>query len=240
LLLQNGQITVIAKEGLPTIAWVGALVIAVFFLTRGMSLVPRLILLVLALDLFTLVLFFFRDPERSLAPGDDADSIIVAPADGRVVEVSDVDDIPYIGGRGKQLSIFLSIFDVHVNRVPASGVIERAEYMPGEYLVAWHPKASEKNERAEFVLRHKNGSRMLFRQIAGLVARRVVYNIDRGSQVTAGERFGIMKFGSRMDVVVPEGVSFVVEKGDKVTAGVTVLARLDTPSETVRGSPPNE
>ncbi|HUF08127.1 MAG TPA: phosphatidylserine decarboxylase, partial [Rhodothermales bacterium] len=114
-------------------------------------------------------------------------------------------------------------------------VIEQATYVPGKYLVAWHPKSSEKNERAEFVLRHVDGTRILFRQIAGLIARRIVYNIDAGSRVTAGERFGIMKFGSRMDVVVPDGIEFAVSKGDRVKAGVTVIARLgDTMSESRR------
>lgn len=216
----------IAREGLFIIGWTAAFVVAVIFFTRDLSLIPRIILIVLAVDLLTLVVFFFRDPDRSLPPNEDPDSVIVAPADGLVVAVTDVTDIPYVGGSGRQLSIFLSILDVHVNRIPATGVIERAVYVPGEYLVAWHPKSSERNERAEFVLRHINGTRILFRQIAGLIARRVVYRIDEGSRVTAGERFGIMKFGSRMDVVVPEGVDFAVSKGDRVKGGVTVLARF--------------
>lgn len=217
----------IAREGLFTIAWAVAFVFAVIFLTRDLSLVLRIILIVIAVDILTLIIFFFRDPDRALPPNEDADSVIVAPADGRVVAVSEVADIPHVGGPGRQISIFLSIIDVHVNRIPASGVIERATYVPGEYLVAWHPKSSEKNERAEFVLRHIKGTRIVFRQIAGFIARRVVYRIDEGSRVTAGERFGIMKFGSRMDVVVPEGIEFTVAKGDRVKAGVTVIARLE-------------
>lgn len=218
--------SVIAREGYFTIAWAGLLLLAVIFLTRDLSLVPRIILIVLAVDVFTLTLFFFRDPDRAVPHGEDPDSVIVAPADGTVVSVTDVAEIPYVGGSGRQLSIFLSIFDVHVNRIPASGVIERALYVPGKYLVAWHPKSSELNERAEFVLRHVSGTPILFRQIAGLIARRVVYHIDEGSRVAAGERFGIMKFGSRMDVVVPAGIDFTVSKGDRVRGGVTVVARL--------------
>jgi len=223
----NGNDRVIAKEGYFIIAWTAVFVVVAYFLTREMSLIPRLVIMVLAIDVLALVLFFFRDPDRTLPPGVDPNAVIVAPADGRVVEVKDVSDIPYVGGPGKQLSIFLSILDVHVNRVPGSGVIERATYVPGEYLVAWHPKASEKNERSEFVLRLKNNTRILFRQITGVIARRIVYDIDAGSEVTAGGRFGIMKFGSRMDVVIPDGITFVVGKGDRVKAGVTVLARLD-------------
>jgi len=233
----GGWIRVIAREGLFIIAWAVALVVAVIFFTRDLSVVPRILLIVLAVDVLALVLLFFRDPDRSLAENEDPDCVIVAPADGLVVEVSDVDEIPYVGGPGKQLSIFLSILDVHVNRIPASGVIEQATYVPGEYLVAWHPKSSEKNERAEFVLRHVDGTRILFRQIAGLIARRIVYHIDAGSRVTAGERFGIMKFGSRMDIVVPDGIEFAVSKGDRVKAGVTVLARLGETMDESRRRP---
>lgn len=223
---------VIAKEGLFIVGWTAVLVVAIMFVTRDLSLLPRIIVIVLAIDLLTLVVFFFRDPDRSISSEEDAESVIVAPADGTVVDVIDVADIPHIGGPGRQLSIFLSILDVHVNRIPASGVIERADYVPGQYLVAWHPKSSELNERAEFVLRHVGGTKLLFRQIAGLIARRIVYHVDKGSEVRAGERFGIMKFGSRMDVVVPADIQFEVRKGDKVKAGVTILARLEsTPSE---------
>lgn len=226
----------IAREGYAAIAWTGLLVIAVIFLTRDLPTIPRVICIVLAVDVFTLVLFFFRDPDRLLPATEDPDHVIVAPADGLVVAVSEVDEIPHIGGRGRQVSIFLSILDVHVNRIPASGVIERAMYFPGKYLVAWHPKSSELNERAEFVLRHVSGRRILFRQIAGLIARRVVYHIDEGSRVTAGERFGIMKFGSRMDIVVPEGIEFTVAKGDRVKGGITVVARLETAEEYLPGA----
>jgi phosphatidylserine decarboxylase len=113
-----------------------------------------------------------------------------------------------------------------VNRVPARGVVEHERYRPGDYLVAWHPKASEKNERSELGLRHPSGTKVLFKQIAGAVARRIVYHIGKGDTVTAGQRFGIVKFGSRMDVLVPPHVDLTLETGEHVRAGETVIGWL--------------
>ena len=217
------EIKLIAREGFATIGIVALLVVVVIVLTRGLTPIPRIILIVLAVDVLTLVTFFFRDPDRSLPAGVDPSHVLVAPADGKVIDISEVTDNEYIGGPSKQLSIFLSVFDVHVNRVPASGLIEQADYFPGGYLVAWHPKSSELNERAEFGLRHASGTRILFRQITGILARRIVYSIEARDHVNAGERFGIMKFGSRMDVVVPSDFEFLVNVGDRVTGGHTVL-----------------
>lgn len=227
---QTNEVIVIAREGFATIAIVALIVIAVIALTWGMPWVPRLILVVLAVDLLTLVVFFFRDPDRALAAGVDPDAVLVAPADGKIVGIVEVDDVTYVGQSAKQLSIFLSVFDVHVNRIPATGEIERLEYFAGEFRVAWDPEASSVNERAEFGLRHVGGTRILFRQITGLVARRIVYHVQRGDEVVAGDRFGIMKFGSRMDVVVPASFEFSVKDGDRVIGGQTVLGTFKTES----------
>ena len=115
---------------------------------------------------------------------------------------------------------------MHVNRIPADGVIEFDQYVSGDYLVAWHPKASELNERSQLGLVHPSGVRVLFKQIAGAVARRVVYHVAPGDTVKAGERFGIVKFGSRMDVLVPPHVPIFAEVGDRVQGGVTILGHL--------------
>lgn len=213
----------IARDGFTTIGIAVLLVIAVIALTRGLSPIPRIILIILAVDVLTLVTFFFRDPDRSLPAGVETAQVLVAPADGKVIDIKEVRDNSFVGGPSKQLSIFLSVLDVHVNRVPASGTIEKVDYYPGKYLVAWHPKSSELNERAEFGLRHTSGTRILFRQITGILARRIVYRISEDDEVTAGERFGIMKFGSRMDVVVPSDFEFTVESGERVVGGHTVL-----------------
>ncbi|MFN3597062.1 MAG: phosphatidylserine decarboxylase family protein [Rubricoccaceae bacterium] len=168
-------------------------------------------------------LWFFRDPERR--PPADPD-VLLAPADGRVVEIVEEHEPLYLGGPAQRVSIFLSPLDVHVNRAPAAGVVEFERYVPGDYLVAWHPKASEKNERSEVGLRHEKGVPVLFKQIAGAVARRIVYDAPVGRRLAAGERYGIVKFGSRMDVLVPPHVPLLVTVGQRVVAGETVIGRI--------------
>ena len=185
-------------------------------------------LLLLAVGSLAFTLYFFRDPERT-PPPDAREHGLVAPADGRVVEIVEEDEPLYLEGPAQRISIFLSPLDVHVNRVPARGVIEYAKYRPGDYLVAWHPKASEKNERSEFGLRHPSGTKILFKQIAGAVARRIEYDLVEGDTVETGQRFGIVKFGSRMDLLVPPSVELHVETGDTVRAGTTVLGRIPEP-----------
>ncbi|PIQ59941.1 MAG: phosphatidylserine decarboxylase family protein [Bacteroidetes bacterium CG12_big_fil_rev_8_21_14_0_65_60_17] len=169
-------------------------------------------------------LWFFRDPPRT--PPADTSNLVLAPADGKVVVIQEVHEPLYIQGPALQVSIFLSPLNVHVNRAPADGTIEYDDYVPGEYLVAWHEKASELNERSQLGLLHPSGKKILFKQIAGAVARRIVYHIGVGDTVTAGERFGIVKFGSRMDVLMPPGTPLDVALGDRVVAGETILARL--------------
>jgi phosphatidylserine decarboxylase len=182
-------------------------------------------MLALAIGGLAFTLFFFRDPERTPPPGARENGLL-APADGRVVEIVEEEEPLYLKGMARRISIFLSPLDVHVNRVPARGVIEYAKYRPGDYLVAWHPKASEKNERSEFGLRHPSGTKILFKQIAGAVARRIEYNLEEGDTVEAGQRFGIVKFGSRMDLLVPPSVDLNVQKGQTVRAGTTVLGHI--------------
>ena len=215
----------IAREGYLIIGVVVALAVALALL--GLLLPPigfGLLLLVAALAI-AFSLYFFRDPKRT--PPEEASDLLLSPADGKVVVVADVEHEPlYIKGPAKQVSIFLSPLNVHVNRIPADGTIEYEEYVPGDYLVAWHPKASEKNERSQIGLRHPSGAKVLFKQIAGAVARRIVYYPKVGDEVRAGERFGIVKFGSRMDVLVPPHVRIDVQVDDRVSAGTTVLGHI--------------
>jgi len=217
---------VIAREGYTIVAIAAALSVALAigawqlgaWLWRG----P---LLAVAVGALAFTLYFFRDPERTTPP-EARENGLVAPADGKVVAIVEETDSLYVDGPVRRVSIFLSPLDVHVNRVPARGVVEYERYRPGDYLVAWHPKASEKNERSELGVRHPSGTKVLFKQIAGAVARRIEYHIGEGDSVTAGQRFGIVKFGSRMDVVVPPHVDLVVEEGEHVTAGETVMGWL--------------
>ena len=219
----------IAREGYVIIAAV--VVLSAIVAAAGLLLPTPFgwLAVVLAVGLVAFAIYFFRDPVR--IPPDEADrSLILSPADGKVVLIQEVNEPIYLKGPARQVSIFLSPLNVHVNRIPADGRIEYVNYVPGTYLVAWHPKASEKNERSEIGLLHPSGVRVLFKQIAGAVARRIVYHVKAGDEVMAGDRFGIVRFGSRMDVLVPPGSEILVEVGDRVSAGTSVIGRLGVPA----------
>jgi len=183
-----------------------------------------------AIFLWLFSLYFFRDPDRDL-PKDYKDNQIISPGDGKIVVIEDVinkeknifeKDEPL-----KQISIFLSPLNVHVNRIPLSGVVKYLKYIKGEYLVAFNHKASEKNERSEIGIENANsGNRILFKQIAGFVARRIVYDISEGNNVTAGEKFGMIKFGSRVDILIKRDSRIFVTMEQKVTGGETIIAEL--------------
>lgn len=220
----------IAREGYSNIAFVLLFGLAAS-ITAGFFAPPWLAYSVyfLAVVLVVFILFFFRDPER-VSP--DNEQLILSPADGKVVQVQEVEENIYIKGKATQISIFLSPLDVHVNRVPASGIIEYVKYHPGVYLMAWDERASSMNERADFGLMHDSGIKIFFRQITGFLARRIVYHIKEGDSVQGGVRFGMMKFGSRMDVLLPEGVSVKVQKGDKTVAGESILGKIRISADT--------
>lgn len=160
--------------------------------------------------------FFFRDPERVVPAGP---GLVVSPADGKVVQVLEAPP----GQQGTQISIFLSIFDVHVNRAPIAGRIAKVEYNPGEFLPAFDDKASLRNEQNSVTV-GEGALRVTFKQIAGLIARRIVFKKRLGDEVTAGERVGLIKFGSRVDVFLPASATLRVKPGDRVTGGTSVIA----------------
>lgn len=202
----------------------GAAVMCLALLPIG--LIGGVAALLAGLGLISFTLWFFRDSERPLHNEAIANpAVVVSPADGQVTEVFQIDHNSDIGGPAIQITIFLSPINLHVNRYPASGTIVRADYYPGKYLMAFNPKASEENERAEFVVQTSAG-RILYRQITGFLARRIVYDTKAGDVVRVGERFGMMKFGSRMDVVVPASSEICVRTGQKVVSSATILARL--------------
>lgn len=167
--------------------------------------------------LFTL--YFFRDPER-IAPA--ADNVVVSPADGTVLVVKDVEPDEFIKEPAKQISIFMSPFNVHVNRIPISGKVNYLKYFKGDYLMANHEKADKRNERNVIGITSEYGN-ILFTQVAGFVARRIVYELKVGQIVNIGDRFGMIKFGSRVDVIAPKNWNVKIKEGDKVTAGETIL-----------------
>jgi phosphatidylserine decarboxylase len=214
----------IAREGYSNIAFV--LVFGITISILGNLFVDHWMvygIYALALALAVFILFFFRDPDR-VTPDDD--SLIISPADGKVVMVKEVEEDIYMKSKATQISIFLSPLNVHVNRVPASGTIEYVKYHPGVYLMAWDERASSMNERADFGLKLNSGIKLFFRQITGFLARRIVYSITEKDEVKAGSRFGMMKFGSRMDVLVPAEVEVTVKEGDRTVAGESVLGRI--------------
>jgi phosphatidylserine decarboxylase len=166
--------------------------------------------------------FFFRDPERAIPAGE---SLVVSPADGRVVKVGPAPEGSAPGPGAQQVSIFLSVFDVHVNRSPVRGRVERVQYHPGRFMAAWDHKASTDNEQ-NVVTVERDGTRVVFKQIAGLIARRIVFKKREGDAVERGERVGLIRFGSRTDLLLPASARLRVREGDRVQGGASVIAEL--------------
>ena len=198
----------------------------------AVALIPAAVCLVIGPPLLAVSLtglavgiaLFFRDPER--VPPQTAE-VVVAPADGRVLFVGAADRTLAPAGDWLQISIFLSPLDVHVNRVPIAGRVTRVEHVPGTFLPAYRDGAAARNERTEIWVQHGDQT-IVFRQVVGALARRVVCRIAVGATVQTGQRFGIMKFGSRMDVFIPTTATLTVTQGDYVRGGETVVAHLST------------
>lgn len=165
-------------------------------------------------------LWFFRDPQREIPTGE---GLIVSPGDGLVTETIRLDTLD---GPRQRISIFLSVFDVHVNRSPIAGTIQRVRYQKGLYLNALNPDSAERNEQNVVTVRGEEGYEVTFKQIAGLLARRIVFNPAQGSVIGRGERVGLIKFGSRVDVIVPADADVLVKKGVRVKGGTSVLAAM--------------
>jgi len=173
------------------------------------------------------LLWFFRDPERSI-PSEPG--LIVSPADGLVTEAV---TISTPDGPRKRISIFLSVFDVHVNRAPIAGELREVRYFKGQYINAMNPASAESNERNVVTMRGE-GIEVTFKQIAGLLARRIVFPLKEGDRVERGQRVGLIKFGSRTDVILPEAAEFRVKVGQRVKGGASVIAAMDRSGEGVR------
>jgi phosphatidylserine decarboxylase len=203
-----------------------SLAVALVMIVAGLvvdMLAAKILLLGLGIFLTAFTLYFFRDPERLIS--SDTEGIVISPADGKVVVIKDVDDQEYHKGPAKQISIFLSPLNVHVNRNPISGVVDYYKYVEGKYLVAFHEKSSELNERTHIGIRNDR-MKLIVKQIAGAVARRIVCELKVGDEVKAGDRFGMIKFGSRTDLIVPPEMIVEVKLGDVVVGGETVICRM--------------
>jgi phosphatidylserine decarboxylase len=172
---------------------------------------------------YIIILQFFRIPLFKI---QQHESQVLAPADGKVVVIEETEETEYLKGRRKQVSIFMSPVNVHINRMPVSGIISYFAYHPGKYLVAWHPKSSTENERTTVVVKMKDGVEILFRQIAGALARRIKWYVKQDQQLQQGDEFGFIKFGSRVDIYLPLDAKIIVKIGDVTKGGKTVLAEL--------------
>ena len=212
----------VAREGVPFIVIATAIAAAAYALAlarRSWALwLVAFLLTVIALW----VAYFFRDPERT---GERGDALVIAPADGKVVMIADVDEPSFVHGKATRISIFMNIFNVHVNRYPVNGTVRYVHYNPGKFLNAAAEKSSLENEQMSVGI--ETGTyRILTRQIAGLVARRIVTYSKEGDTAKQGTRFGLIRFGSRVDVFVPVGSKILVKLGENPVAGTTVLAKL--------------
>ncbi len=211
-----------AREGFPFIALAGLIAAAAFAIavnrrSWGFWLVAVVLLL------FALwVAYFFRDPERS---GQRGASLVISPADGKLIMITEVDEPSFLGGKAVRLSIFMNVFNVHVNRYPTDGVVKYLHYNPGKFFNASSDKSSLLNEQMSVGLETAHG-KILVRQIAGLIARRIVTYSKMDESVHQAERMGMIRFGSRVDVFLPLNAKIIAKKGDITNAGVTLLAEL--------------
>ena len=183
----------------------------------------RWLIYVVSLVLFITVLQFFRNPRR---PFLSQDKMIICPADGKVVVIEETIEEEYFKDKRLQVSIFMSPVNVHINRNPISGIVRYFKYHPGKYLAAWNPKSSTENERTTVVVEHESGTPVLFRQIAGALARRIVWYVKEGDAVEQTKEFGFIKFGSRVDLFLPLGTKVDLELNQVVRGGITVLGEL--------------
>jgi phosphatidylserine decarboxylase len=203
----------LAREGYPYIAFSAAITL-IAVITGGIWIA----LLPLLLTIF--MVYFFRDPERAIPEGDN---IFVSPADGKVILIQNVKEEQYLKNETVEISIFMSPLNVHVNRVPCDGVVESVVHTRGKFMSAFKPEASLQNENIAMLLNTSNG-RILVRQVAGFIARRAVCRAKPGDALKKGQRYGIIKFSSRLDVYLPKNVSLDIKLGDSVKAGETILA----------------
>jgi phosphatidylserine decarboxylase len=214
----------ITKYGLDVVVGILLAAVAVTVLTWVITDVKlvRIAVSVVALLAIAFTLYFFRDPDRTTPAGDE---LIISPADGTVVQVVRVEETEYLKGPALQISVFMSPLNVHVNRFPITGTVGFFRHVEGEFLVAFDDKSSTRNERTLIGI-ERGPVKLLFKQIAGFVARRIVADLKVGDPARVGERFGMIKFGSRVDVLIPVDAEVRVASGEKTVAGETVLAVL--------------
>lgn len=218
----------INKEGYKIIAVSGLICLLLwclvwYMLKQHHTTTTLIISTVVLVSLWFFIVAFFREPRRVKIHDSE---LVFSPCDGRVVVTEVVYEDEYVKEEMMQISIFMSITNIHMNWLPVGGQIEYYKYHPGRFLIAWHPKSSTENERTTTVVRMEDGKRVLFRQVAGMIARRIVSYVKVGDKVNQNDVFGFIKFGSRIDVLVPKESELLVEIGDKVVGSQTPLLRL--------------
>jgi phosphatidylserine decarboxylase len=193
------------------------LVLTCFFPVNWLKIITAIIAIV-----FFFNFYFFRDPQRIIPVGEN---LILSPADGTIVDIEEINEPYYLNERVTRVSIFLSVLNVHVNRIPVTGNVTFLKYIKGKFFVAFADKASEENEQSIIGIQHAKG-KILFKQIAGIIARRIIYHLEIGQEVAAGQRFGLIRYGSRVDVFFPKNTELKVKLRDKVTGGETILGEF--------------
>ncbi len=214
------------KEGWPSLMIVLVFSAIIIFIARHFFpefAIAQWFAYLLSAFLIVTILQFFRDPKRTFTTGDN---LIIAPADGKVVVIEETTELEYFKDKRLQVSIFMSPINVHINRYPISGVVSFFKYHPGKFLAAWEPKSSTDNERTTVVVKHARGTEILFRQIAGALARRIVWYCKEGDKAEQCGQMGFIKFGSRVDLFFPLGTKLNVKIGDVVKGSQTVLGEL--------------
>ena len=216
----------IHKEGRSLLFWLLTVLsvvnYSIYYFLPGESLLFNLVL-GLSILLYLIILQFFRNP---IFETPQEEGIVFAPADGKVVVIEEAVEEEFLKEKRRQVSIFMSPFNVHVNRSPIQGTVDYFQYHPGKYLVAWHPKSSTENERTSLVLRDAKGNTLMMRQIAGALAKRIKWYVTKGSALQQGEEFGFIKFGSRVDLYLPLDAEILCEIGQVTKGARTPIARL--------------
>lgn len=208
-----------AKEGIPFL-FASLILVVLAYLVKPFLAIPFVLF-------FLFVAYFFRDPKR-VPPADE--QLLISPADGKVVQVEEVNDARFYEGPARKVAIFMSPMDVHVNRAPIDGMVEKVEYKPGKFMMAWEDKASDANERNAVFFLANAGFKITFVQIAGFLARRIICDVKRGNVLKKGQRFGIIRFGSRVDIYLPLDLEVQVKVGDRVKVGTSIIAQIPAKS----------
>jgi phosphatidylserine decarboxylase len=213
------------KEGIPSLLLVLAMgvLLNAFTIFYVKDNIAMLLSAIFSSFFLIVILQFFRSPNRKRITDENA---VISPADGKIVAIEEVEDKEYFNQKRIQVSVFMSPTNVHINWFPISGVVTYAKYHPGLFLVAWHPKSSTDNERTTVVVKHQSGKEILFRQIAGALARRIVYYCKEKDNAVQGDEFGFIKFGSRVDILLPLDAKIQVKLNQKVSGRQTIIANL--------------